>query len=201
VRLLHIWEILLCHQNKDIFDWMNEKMKKIKSIFKTIVKKKWGIMLLSFTLIMMICISLSSIGQIIINNFSMKESSERYVSMYYCVFIILSTFTLFSFSWEAVIGENEFQLVGFIFMSFALTVRVTYQLIREINYSENNEKDLVLYTIIIPTVIVYFSQIMFLIIIYPTWRSFGWKIFNIVGTSTRLHSFFFFNFNKKKVFF
>jgi hypothetical protein len=126
----------------------------------------------------------------IINTLSNKSISEIYVSNYYCLFIILSTFTLFSFAIEAVRKENEFQLVGFILMTFILTIRVIYQLVREIYYySENSEQnDIVVYTIIIPTLFVFISQIVFLIILYPTYRSFGWKIFNIVGTSTKLHS-------------
>lgn len=100
--------------------------------------------------------------------------------------MILTSISVFYFAFDAVLNENEFQLFGFILMTLGMTARITYQLVNV--YYTPNTRDLYKYFILAPAVIVYTCQVGFFIIVYPVYKTFGWKLYYRVGTSPELSS-------------
>jgi hypothetical protein len=108
-----------------------------EKIINKIKKNIWSFILIFFTIITCISVIISrlnwklkkSIGHIIINNSLQINLSEKYVSNFYCIILIITTFTIFFFAIDAIIKENEFQLLVFLLSTFFISFRITYQVL------------------------------------------------------------------------
>lgn len=122
-----------------------------------------------------------SVTQIAINY---SQQTPSYSSTVFSALIILTSVSVFYFALDAVINENEFQLFGFLLMTLGMTARITYQLVNV--YYLTGIRNLFKYFILVPAVIMYSCQIGFFIIVFPVYKSFGWKLYYRVGTSPEL---------------
>jgi hypothetical protein len=113
-----------------------------------------------------------------------NRNDDFYTSNVYSSILIFTSISLFYFAFDAVVNENAFQLFGFVFVSFGMSARVTYQLIK----IPGTPEELIFYLFLIPSICVYISQIAFLILVIPVYRTFGWKAYFKVGSSPELIS-------------
>jgi len=142
-----------------------------------IFEKLWSILFLLFTFLLCFCLIITHLAQIIVN----WLHSESYTQYFFATLIIFASISLFFSALDSVQKENAFQLFAFVILTFGLTMRITYQL------SQIEKEPSLFYFILIPAIIVYLSQIAFLLLWYPVYRKFGWVAYEQVGTSPTLY--------------
>eukprot|EP01080_Neovahlkampfia_damariscottae_P011474 gene11474-4638_t len=136
-----------------------------------------AVFFLIFTFITCFGVISTCVAQLIVNRELFFYTSNVYSSI-----LIFTSISLFYFAFDAVLNENSFQLFGFVFISFGMSARVTYQLIK----IPGSASDPIFYLFLIPSIFVYASQIGFLIAVIPVYKKFGWKAYYKIGSSPEL---------------
>lgn len=148
----------------------------------------WGKVFLAVTVTEIIVVIAGGLTTIIANCIKPRPS---YSLFFFTALTLFTALSILYFAFDAMIQENEFQLVACIFCHFILLSRIGYQLYEGVMYMINENFDTlelfghVLFTII-PSLVVSLCQIVLTIIAVPAFKSFGWKIFRIVGSNPRL---------------
>jgi hypothetical protein len=170
--------------------WVKERYTSAQVSFRDM--SIWSKVFLAVTVMEMSVIVAAGIAYMIANGLKSRPS---YSAFFLTCMTLFCALVILYFAFDAMLRENEYQLMGCIMAGMILMVRIILQLYESITNIINHNYDVidvvahVLHTIV-PSVIVVISQFVLLLLFKPTFNSFGWKIYRIVGTSTSMISYF-----------
>ena len=153
---------------------------------------KWSKLYLFIVVIYVMAQTIQCTSSLIVNATSEKPSYSGYYLNSLMIFI---SFLMMYFSAEAVVQENEYQLTASLIASFFISSRTVYTLVRTIvnmvKLGKTLSTTVILvntFTIFVPTFFVLVSQLVMVAIVVPVFRSFGWKLYRMVGVAQDLIS-------------
>ncbi|KAF0975885.1 hypothetical protein FDP41_005212 [Naegleria fowleri] len=158
----------------------------------------WSKIFLSLVIVLVTTIFIAGLTSMIFNAAVLKNSTAVY---FLSAMFLFSGITLIYFACVAIFAENEYLLFAFLVQSIwggLMAAFMVYQSVSvtivESSSSNTNSgnsdhvttKVVVILLIIIPSCLYYLAFLLFLMILIPVYRSFGWKIFRRVGSSPHL---------------
>jgi len=151
---------------------------------------KWGKIFLVTSFIFMVAIIVGSIASFISNSF---RTNPSYIIYYLDSMAIVTAILMLYFAFEAIWQENEFQLIATLIATISLTIGSVYTLvINSIKYSNRGTNSQAIaalfFSTLIPNIVVFLCQIIMLMLLVPLFRSFGWRLYRVVGVSRMLIS-------------
>jgi hypothetical protein len=149
---------------------------------------KWGKIFLVTSFIFMVAIIVGSIASFISNSF---RTNPSYIIYYLDSMAIVTAILMLYFAFEAIWQENEFQLIATLIATISLTIGSVYTLvINSIKYSNRGTNSQAIaalfFSTLIPNIVVFLCQIIMLMLLVPLFRSFGWRLYRVVGVSRML---------------
>lgn len=178
-------------ENKIEIDLVEEQ----KVIYKNDLVKNWNKLLnlnryskiyVINCLVLIVLVTAAVTSNVVFNTLLDIPSYSSFVSS--CNLIVASVIILY-FALDAIFRENEFQMILFIVVICSITLAMlgntiynTISLVKDYIDTQNIRHIIQCIINLAISVLVIISQSTFIALALPIYRSFGWKIFKVVGT-------------------
>jgi len=139
-------------------------------------RNKWKAAFASFVILETLAVLIGSTTNIFMSIFVQGRTSPAYY--YYVVLIILTAIAMLYFAVESIFYENTFQLVGYYILTLSILINMTIAI--AVDYFS--------FGVMFALVTTIFWNILCVLIVYPLFKSFGWKLFRSVGTNRNMIS-------------